>query len=131
MKLWFYGLLFRLMLFGLVVLLKIAGRRSSDFKARLGEKNYTMFIGTRDGKHGRWFRFEGGFVFSGSGAIGSPGFSMIWENAMTGFQVMRKGDQLSVMTAMNDGRLKMDGDYRLVMWFQETMNRMRKALKKK
>ena len=126
-------MIFRLILFGLYLLLKISALISSSFRARLKEKNFTMVIRTEDKRHGRTYMFSGGAVKTKSGIAVNPDFSMVWQDAAIGARTMfnAKNGPKSIMKAINNQTLKLEGDAAVLTWFVMTLDQMQNIYVKK
>lgn len=46
-----------------------------------------------------------------------PDLTIDFKNSMTGAKLLTKGDVAALMTAIQDGDVKVTGDYKLVLWF--------------
>ncbi len=107
--------------------LKGAAKKSAEFRNRLAEKNFTLQIRTEDSKRARFFTFNNGEVESKGSTIDNAQISLIWSDADTGFKTMTAKDGNASMKALQDGKLKLDGDAQLALWFTETIKQMMKA----
>ncbi len=107
--------------------LKGAAKKSADFKKRLAEQNFTLQVKTEDEKRGRYFTFENGNVASKGSIIEGAQISLIWSDADTGFKTMTAKDSNASIKALQDGKLKLDGDANLALWFTETIKQMMKV----
>jgi len=116
---------FSLLLFGLLKKLQGTAKKSSAFRERLRERNFTLQIKTRDNLRGRYYIFSDGEVFSKKGIHSKPDVALVWKSEDFAFKTMKAGDRDATMKAREDGDLVVDGDPMLAMWFSETMSQMR------
>ena len=98
--------------------------RKQGFREKAAEKDFTIQIMTADSKRGRWFKFEGGKITSSRGIHSSPDVSLVWSDASTGFNVMASGSNKATMAALQDGRLKLEGNGELAMHFTGVVKAM-------
>ncbi|WP_114799878.1 hypothetical protein U0021_07150 [Moraxella canis] len=65
----------------------------------------------------RYYRFENGHFGQTMGKAQHPDLTIDFKNSMTGAKLLTKGDVAALMTAIQDGDVKVTGDYKLVLWF--------------
>ena len=118
---------FSLLLYGFYLILRFASWRKPSFRNRLKEKNFTMLIKTRDAKYARYYTFIDGKVLSEKGDHPNPDFSVIWSNADDGYKIMSRGGPADFTAAIRDDTLVIKDDQSIIMWFMETMNRLKSA----
>ena len=110
---------FSMLLYVLGKKLKKGSKKNEEMIKKIAEKNYTIQIKTADDKIGRYYTFDSGKVLSKRGLHGSPSVSLIWSDASTGFSVLASGSGKASMKALQDGKLKLDGDAALALHFTE------------
>ncbi len=118
---------FSFLLYMLAKKLKSTAKKNPDFKKRLAEKDFTLQIRTEDNKKARFFTFTNGDVESKGALAENAQISLIWSDAATGFKTMTAKDGNASMKALQEGKLKLDGDAQLALWFTETIKQMMKA----
>ena len=65
----------------------------------------------------RYYRFENGHFGQTMGKAEHPDLTIDFKDSMTGAKLLTKGDVAALMTAIQDGDVKVTGDYKLVLWF--------------
>lgn len=64
----------------------------------------------------RYFRFEQGYFGQALGKADHPDLTIDFKDSLTGAKLFTKGDVAALMTAIQDGDVKITGDYKLVLW---------------
>ena len=64
----------------------------------------------------RYFRFENGHFGQAMGTASNADLTVDFKDSMTGVKLLTKGDVAALMTAIQDGEVKVTGDYKLVLW---------------
>lgn len=119
---------FSIILFGLKQMLRRAARKYPSFKNRLKEKNFTAQIKVMDNSEGRYFTFSDGNIISKRGIHPSPEVSMNFSSAGLAFKLlMPPRNYLSLINAMKNFHLLLEGDDELTYWFLETISLMQSA----
>ncbi|MCP4138546.1 MAG: SCP2 sterol-binding domain-containing protein [bacterium] len=118
---------FSFLLYMLNKKLKGTAKKNESFKERLKEKDFTLLIKTEDGKRARYYTFNNGELISKSTDFPGASVSLIWADSATGFKTMSSGSNKATMQALQDGKLKIEGDAQLALWFTETVKQMMKA----
>jgi trimethylamine-N-oxide reductase (cytochrome c) len=138
---------FSIILFGLEILIRLTAMMRTSFKKRLKEKNFTAQIKIQDNSQGRSFTFRNGKVTSKSGVCSNPDVCMSFRSVdlavkllipphvRTIFRILDLGaklfmptrDPLSMINAMKNFQLGLEGPDELTMWFWETLNQMLSA----
>lgn len=119
---------FSIILFGLKQMLRRAARKYPSFKNHLKEKNFTAQIKVMDNSEGRYFTFSDGNIISKRGIHPSPEVSMNFSSAGLAFKLlMPPRNYLSLISAMKNFHLLLEGDDELTYWFLETISLMQSA----
>jgi len=119
---------FSIILFGLEKMIRFTAMRHPSFKNRLKEKDFTAQIKIRDNSQGRSFTFKDGRVASKSGIHSGPDICMTFRSADLAVKLlMPPRDQLSMINAMKNFQLGLEGPDELTMWFMETLSLMLSA----
>jgi len=119
---------FSIILFGLKQMLRRAARKYPSFKNRLKEKNFTAQIKVMDNSEGRYFTFSDGNIISKRGIHPSPEVSMNFSSAGLAFKLLLPPrNYLSLINAMKNFHLLLEGDDELTYWFLETISLMQAA----
>ena len=102
--------------------LRVAAWRDEAFAARLGEKNLTALITTRDGKVARSYTFGDGRVRSRRGRHPTPDVTLTFATAELGARLMMPPIDWSAQTAAQKNfNLTLDGPEELACWFAQTI----------
>lgn len=117
---------FSLLLMILASKLKKAVKKHPQFRERVKEKNFLMVVKTRDGKKVRHFNFKDGDITSQRNDPGNAGISLVWDNAQLAYAAMSSRKNDLTMKALSEGKLKIEGDASLALWFGETVKQMMK-----
>lgn len=65
----------------------------------------------------RYYRFHDGYFGQASGTPKEADLTITFKDSLLGTKLLAKGDLASVMTAIQEGDVKISGDYKLMMWF--------------
>ncbi len=119
---------FAIILYGLLWLLRVTAWRDPGFRARLKEKNFTAQLRTRDGKIGRWYRFENGRILSGRGLAPSPEVVLGFKDATLAARLLTPPiDYQRQIDAQKNFDLTLEGEDELTYWFAQTVMGARRA----
>ncbi len=118
---------FSLILWVLANKLKSKVKQDTSFKDHVKEQNFTLLIKTEDGKKARAFTFANGEVVSKKGDLSGADVSLVWSDAKTAASTMTSKDPNASMNALKDGKLKIEGDANLALWFTGTVKKMSEA----
>lgn len=107
------------------VLLAVLGLRmmqlahtSDDFAKLIEGKDFIFQIETQDGE-ARHFIIHDGKVKQKSGKADKADFTLRFKDAESAFSTLIKGDPTAFMTGMQAGEIQMEGDFGLLMWFNQ------------
>ncbi|WP_350560286.1 SCP2 sterol-binding domain-containing protein [Psychrobacter sp. CAL346-MNA-CIBAN-0220] len=109
------------------VLLAIIGYRLSmladsdneDIKKILADRKVTIEIASDESDIARYFNFDNGQFSQHSGHADNADLTINFKDSMTGVKLLTKGSLPAFMTAVQEGKLSIDGDYSLMMWFNK------------
>ena len=121
---------FSLILWGLAHKLKSRIKKDQAFKEHVKEKNFTLQMKTADGKKGRAFKFINGDIISESGVVADANVSFVWCDAATAAATMLSKDPNANMNALKEGKLKLEGDGALALWFVGTAKKLKEPIQK-
>lgn len=104
------------LLYGLGLRLSsLAGGDNAELNKLLADKNIAIqFVA---GDVGRYYRFVDGHFGQASGVAKHSDFTIEFKDSLMGVKLLSKGDISALMTAIQDGDVKITGDYKLVLWF--------------
>jgi len=112
-------------LFGLKLVLRQTAIMHPSFKNRLKEKNFTAQIKVKDNSVGRYFTFSDGKIISKRGIHSNPDICMTFTSAHLAVKLLiPPRDQLSMINAMKNSQLELEGPDELTSWFMETLSQM-------
>ncbi len=115
-------MLFKLILCALPWLLRIAGWRSAEFKARLAERNIVVQIRTADSSSGRYIEFRDGAIHSRAGLHDTPTVALIFKSAAIGARLLMPPiDQLEQINALKNFLMHLEGPDEDGVWFAQTV----------
>lgn len=117
---------FSLLLFILFRKLKKASRKKESFIHYIRNKNARILIGTADGKRSRMFVFSNGTVSSPKNEKGGYDVAMLWADADSGFKAMISDNDADTMVAWKAGKLRVEGNANMLMWFTGAVKTMMK-----
>lgn len=109
------------------VLLAVIGYRLSmladsdneEFKALLDDKKVTIEIASEAADVARYYQFDNGQFSQHSGHADSADLTINFKDSMTGVKLLTKGSLPDFMTAVQEKKLSIEGDYSLMMWFNK------------
>ena len=81
-------MIFSFILWCLPIAMKVYAWRSPKLRALIAEKDFVAQIMIKDGSRGRWFRFVGGRIESGSGVIENPDVLLRFKSPALGIRVI-------------------------------------------
>ncbi len=99
---------------------KKAASRNRNFKKFLLGHECRIVIKTNDGKKGRRFIFENG-SFSTDMQLNEYDAAMVWNDAKTGFNAMRNGEE-GIKGALGNHLAGIEGSMHSFTWFGAALN---------
>lgn len=93
-------------------------KTNAKFIELLHGRHFALQIESQDGIS-RHFLIENGKVKSISGAAAKPDFLLRFDNSLNAVKILLKGDPTAFMTGMQSGAMQMEGDFSLLMWFNQ------------
>lgn len=109
---------FDLLLAGLGVRMQQLAYTNDDFKALLQGREFVIQIESADG-YARHYKIKNQKVCHRAGHGNKPDFTLRFKDGDTGVQTLIKGDPTAFMTGMQTGAIQMEGDFSLLMWFNQ------------
>ena len=109
------------------VLLAVVGYRLSmladsdneEVQKLLADRQVTIEFTSEESDVVRHFTFDNGKFRQNSGSAEKADLSIKFKDSMTGVKLLTKGSLPAFMTAVQEGKLSIDGDYSLMMWFNK------------
>ncbi len=109
---------FDLLLAGIGLRMIQLGYTSEEFKAILDNRSFTIQIESQDGI-ARNFTVANRQVRMASGYAPKPDFTLRFKDGATAIKILQKGNPAAFMVGMQDGSIQMEGDFSLLMWFNQ------------
>lgn len=105
------------LLYGLGLRLAYLAKQTDNasFAKLLKDKEVAILF--TSGDVARYYRFVDGCFGQASGRIDNANLTIDFKDSLMGAKLLTKGDTASLMSAIQDGDVKVSGDYKLVLWF--------------
>lgn len=97
----------------------LADSDNQEFKAHLADRKVTIEFVSEASNIARYFSFDNGQFSQRSGHADKADLTIKFEDSMTGIKLLTKGSLPAFMTAVQQGKLSIEGDYSLLMWFNK------------
>lgn len=107
-----------LMVLGLALRMKQLARTSPKFIELTHDRQFRIQIGTDLGV-ARQILVNNGQIDTVSGDAQKVDFILQFANSEQGVKTLIKGDPSAFMTGMQNGTIKMEGDFSLLVWFNQ------------
>ena len=107
-----------LLVAGLVLRMKQLSRTNPKFIELVHERQFRIQIGTDLGV-ARQIIVSNGHISTVAGAVEPADFTLQFADSEQGFKTLIKGDASLFMAGMQDGSIKMEGDFGLLVWFNQ------------
>ncbi len=122
------NLILSMVFLALKITLDRTANRFPFFRERLKEKNLVVQMKLKDNSRGRYYAMKDGAITSGSGIHESPDVTIVFGSAATALEMLvPPRDQLSLVNAMKNFQLGLEGPEELTSWWMETMSLMQSA----
>lgn len=89
------------------------------FAELIKDRQVTLQLGSQAAGVARYYRFDNGRFQQASGTAADADLTIDFNDSGTGVQLLTQGNAAAFMTAIQDGKLTMQGDYSLLMWFNQ------------
>ncbi|XID74946.1 SCP2 sterol-binding domain-containing protein [Alkanindiges sp. WGS2144] len=109
---------FDLLLVALGLRMQQLSKTSAKFIELLHGRRFTLQLESKNGVS-RHFIIADEQVKMASGSAEKPDFTLRFEDSMYAVQTLLKGDPAAFMTGMQSGKIQMEGDFSLLMWFNQ------------
>ena len=100
-------------------LTQLAKTGDDKFKGLLENRNFTIQLGSDAEQTSRYYQINNGTFSQHAGPAKEPTLTITFKDSMTGVKLLTKGEATAFMTGIQNGDLKMSGDYSLLMWFNQ------------
>ena len=107
-----------LLVFGLSLRMKQLARTSPKFIELIHDRQFRIQIGTDLGV-ARQIIVNNGQIDTVSGDAEKADFILQFADSEQGVKTLMKGDPTAFMTGMQNGSIKMEGDFGLLVWFNK------------
>ncbi|RKG35251.1 SCP2 sterol-binding domain-containing protein [Acinetobacter rongchengensis] len=107
-----------LLVLGLALRMKQLARTSPKFIELTHDRQFRIQIGTDLGV-ARQIIVNNGQIDTVSGAEDKADFVLQFADSEQGVKTLMKGDPTAFMTGMQNGSIKMEGDFSLLVWFNQ------------
>ncbi|MDE2421073.1 MAG: SCP-2 sterol transfer family protein [Gammaproteobacteria bacterium] len=109
---------FDLLLAGIGLRMMQLARTNKAFQALLVDRSFVMQIESRDGI-ARNFTIANGQVTMASGHAAKADFTLRFRDGNQAIKILTQGKPAAFMVGMQDGSVQMEGDFSLLMWFNQ------------
>lgn len=107
-----------LLVYGLALRMKQLARTSPKFIELIHDRQFRIQIGTDLGV-ARQIVVNQGEIDTVSGDLEKADFILQFADSEQGVKTLMKGDPTAFMTGMQNGTIKMEGDFSLLVWFNQ------------
>lgn len=107
-----------LLVAGLALRMKQLARTSPKFIELVHERQFRIQIGTDLGL-ARQIIVNNGHIDTVAGDVEKADFILQFADSEQGVKTLMKGDPTAFMTGMQNGSIKMEGDFGLLVWFNQ------------
>ncbi len=109
---------FDLLLVGIGVRMMQLSRTHKSFQALLVDRNFVIQIESQDGI-ARNFTIANSLVTMASGYAPKPDFTLRFRDGEQAIKILTQGKPAAFMIGMQEGTVQMEGDFSLLMWFNQ------------
>ena len=97
-----------------------AAKTSPRFRELLNEPPFVLQIATQSGAAG-FYEIRDKRLHVGFHRHAAPDLSQTWVNGQEARRVMMNADDSEMLRAMDDGRVRVKGNFAVALWFNEAM----------
>lgn len=109
--------------------MELLSRTHPEFIAKLHGRDFVIQIATDEGAH-RYFQIQRNRVTTRNSLHAEPSMEMHFATDADAFRLLTRGDATTFMAAMQQGEVKVSGDYALLMWFMSIGKYLRPRLRR-
>lgn len=91
-------------------------KNNPAFDSLIEDKNVTLLF-TSDNGVARHYRFENGKITQSPKNTDTADLTIHFQDSLKGAKLLAKADTIALMSAIQDGDMKVTGDYKLILWF--------------
>ena len=118
-----------LLVLGLALRMKQLAKTSPKFIELIHDRQFRIQISTDLG-FARQIIINNGSIDTVSGQDAPADFILQFADSEHGVKTLAKGDPTAFMTGMQDGSIKMEGDFSLLVWFNQASRLLKPKLPK-
>lgn len=122
---------FKMLLWYMARRMELLCRTHPEFIAHLHGRDFVLQLQSADGKTVRFFQVRHNRVNSHSKPHPKPDLSISFETDEYGFKVLTAPDKSIFMVGMQEQKIKIEGDFNLLMWFMAISKYLRPGATKK
>lgn len=97
----------------------LASSDNSDIQELLNDKKVTIEFISEESGVARSYSFDNGKFSQQSGEAENADLTVKFKDSMTGVKLLTQGSLPAFMTAVQEKKLSIDGDYSQLMWFNK------------
>ena len=109
---------FDLLLAAIGVRMMQLAHTNKPFQALIADRHFVMQIESKDGI-ARNFTIANGHVTMASGHAPKADFTLRFRDGHQAIKILTQGKPAAFMVGMQDGSVQMEGDFSLLMWFNQ------------
>ncbi len=121
---------FQLMLLFMAARMRYLASHDAGFMAMLHNRKSVIQLQTADGQTVRYFSIKNRRVYSRAKAHAKPDFTLTFKDAEYALKTLAKASPMAFMKGMQAGDIKMEGDFSLLMWFNNAAKFLQPKLPK-
>lgn len=114
----------------MAVRMRYLSKHHVGFMATLHNRNFVIQLQTADGQHVRYFSIRNRHIYSRARPHAKPDFCLTFKDANYAMRLLAKATPMAFMKGMQAGDVKMDGDFSLLMWFNNAAKFLQPKLPK-
>ncbi len=97
----------------------LASSDDEEIQALFADKKVTIEFASDEADIARYYQFDNGKFSQHSGHADNASLTIKFKDSMTGVKLLTQGNLPAFMTAVQEKKLSMEGDYSLLMWFNK------------
>ena len=97
----------------------LADSNNEEIASLFADKKVIIEMASTESKIARYFKFDNGQFSQHTGHADKADLTITFQDSMTGVKLLTKGSLPAFMTAVQENKLSIEGDYSLLMWFNK------------
>ncbi len=118
---------FKMLLWYMARRMQLLARTHPEFIAKLHGRDFVLQLATESGKTVRYFQVQHNRIYSKGEAHAKPDLSIVFKNGEYGFKTLTASDKMVFMHGMQEHKIRVEGDFALLMWFTAISKYLRPA----